>query len=302
MELHKTATVTRLTGFSAEVLRAWERRHGLLHPERSQGGHRLYTGDDLRVLAACRALLDEGRSISEIAALGRAHLLAGPPAPPPPEIGLDGLIDRIVAAACAVDPRAADEVLDEVFARCGPEEAIGGVLMPASRAVGEAWHDGRCSVAGEHLVSSRIRARLGALLRWADLGDEAPGGRAVVACFPGEAHENGALVTAYRLARRGYAVTYLGASLPWADLLDAIERRSPVEVFLSVGQRRRFAAERAELVEVVTAGAPARFWIGGRGAPAGDAGLEARGARVGPSLTLPAPAEVWARSPHRPKG
>src|SRR5512142_441607 len=43
----------RRVGVSAELLRAWERRYGLLRPVRSAGGFRLYTsGDADRVSAA----------------------------------------------------------------------------------------------------------------------------------------------------------------------------------------------------------------------------------------------------------
>jgi DNA-binding transcriptional MerR regulator len=69
------ATVSRLTGFKPELLRAWESRHGLLAPERGPGGQRLYSDKDMAILQGVRTLLDQGRSISEIAALGRRQLL-----------------------------------------------------------------------------------------------------------------------------------------------------------------------------------------------------------------------------------
>ena len=73
---YKIGTLAKRTGFSHAVLRAWERRFGLLEPERGEGGHRLYTDDDLRVLQRVRMLIDEGRSIGEIARPGRNGLLA----------------------------------------------------------------------------------------------------------------------------------------------------------------------------------------------------------------------------------
>ena len=39
--------LSRRSGVSRELLRAWERRYGLLQPMRSAGGLRLYTSDDL---------------------------------------------------------------------------------------------------------------------------------------------------------------------------------------------------------------------------------------------------------------
>jgi PAS domain S-box-containing protein len=73
--LFKIGTIAERTGFSTHVLRAWERRHGLLEPVRSDSGQRLYTEDDLAVLLRVRALKDEGRRIGEIARMGRSALL-----------------------------------------------------------------------------------------------------------------------------------------------------------------------------------------------------------------------------------
>ena len=38
--------LARRTGVSVELLRAWEKRYGLLRPSRTEGGYRLYSGDD----------------------------------------------------------------------------------------------------------------------------------------------------------------------------------------------------------------------------------------------------------------
>lgn len=66
--------LAQLTGFSPLLLRAWERRHGILRPERLDSGHRRYTSKDLAVLHGVRALLDQGWKIGEIARKGREQL------------------------------------------------------------------------------------------------------------------------------------------------------------------------------------------------------------------------------------
>jgi DNA-binding transcriptional MerR regulator len=73
---HKIATVSRMTGFSPGVLRAWETRHKLLAPSRGPGGQRLYSDDDVAMLQRVRTLIAEGMTIGEIAAAGRRQLLA----------------------------------------------------------------------------------------------------------------------------------------------------------------------------------------------------------------------------------
>ena len=72
---YKTRTVTQMTGFAPPLLRSWERRYDLLHPLRGPGGHRLYTGEDLKVVLTAKELLSVGRSIGEIAGFGREALL-----------------------------------------------------------------------------------------------------------------------------------------------------------------------------------------------------------------------------------
>ena len=71
---YKMNTFAKLTGLSPAVLRAWERRHALLEPVRLGGGHRAYTEEDLRVIERVRELMGSGRSIGEVALIGRTKL------------------------------------------------------------------------------------------------------------------------------------------------------------------------------------------------------------------------------------
>jgi PAS domain S-box-containing protein len=70
--IYKISTLARLTGLSPVVIRNWERRYQLLAPQRTEGGHRLYTEADRVTLQRVRKLQDAGRSIGEIVALARA--------------------------------------------------------------------------------------------------------------------------------------------------------------------------------------------------------------------------------------
>jgi PAS domain S-box-containing protein len=75
MKSLRIGTVADQSGFSTHVLRIWENRYGLLDPTRSEGGQRLYSEDDVDVLARVKELLDEGYRIGEIATIDRAKLL-----------------------------------------------------------------------------------------------------------------------------------------------------------------------------------------------------------------------------------
>lgn len=69
--LYKLSTLAKLTGLGVQAIRNWERRYNLLVPQRTEGGHRLYTERDLTTLLRIRELLDQGQSIGEIAAVAK---------------------------------------------------------------------------------------------------------------------------------------------------------------------------------------------------------------------------------------
>ena len=72
---HPIQVVMRRTGLSADVIRAWEKRYGVVAPHRSSSGRRLYSDADverLRLLA--RATLT-GRTIGQVASLTTTELI-----------------------------------------------------------------------------------------------------------------------------------------------------------------------------------------------------------------------------------
>src|SRR5512134_638137 len=61
--------LSRRTGVAPELLRAWERRYGLLRPARSEGGFRLYSDADERRVELMRLHLRRGLAAAEAARL-----------------------------------------------------------------------------------------------------------------------------------------------------------------------------------------------------------------------------------------
>lgn len=65
--------LARRVGVGAPALRAWESRYGLMRPQRSTGGYRLYGQADERRIRAVLALREQGVTVSEAC----ARVLAG---------------------------------------------------------------------------------------------------------------------------------------------------------------------------------------------------------------------------------
>jgi DNA-binding transcriptional MerR regulator len=206
-------------GVTVEVLRAWERRYGVVTPARTAAGYRLYDDAAIRRVRAMRALVDEGWTASTAAAslrdvpdddLPRLPVDGG--APPPAE-SADELVDRFVAAAAAMDAAVLQGVLDEMGARASFETMVDRYLFPALRALGDEWETGAVSVAAEHAASAAVARWIGAAYDAA--GTDRSGERPVlVGLPPGARHELAALAFATTARRAGHAVHYLGADLP----------------------------------------------------------------------------------------
>jgi methanogenic corrinoid protein MtbC1 len=90
------------------------------------------------------------------------------------------------------------------------------VVSPTLHDVGEAWSDGRITVATEHFATNHLRHHL---LMWMRTGPPAYHVNAVVlACAPGELHEGSLLMLAVLLRRLRWPVIYLGQTMPLSEL------------------------------------------------------------------------------------
>ena len=65
--------VARVTGVNPVTLRAWERRYGLIVPQRKAKGHRLYSAEQVARILAILAWLERGVSVSQVKGLLRSE-------------------------------------------------------------------------------------------------------------------------------------------------------------------------------------------------------------------------------------
>ncbi|MCC5810304.1 MAG: MerR family transcriptional regulator [Ectothiorhodospiraceae bacterium] len=63
--LYPIRTISAMTGVNPVTLRAWERRYGLIRPQRTPKGHRLYTERDIDRIQQILVLLERGIPISQ---------------------------------------------------------------------------------------------------------------------------------------------------------------------------------------------------------------------------------------------
>lgn len=226
-------------GVSPDLLRAWERRYGLLSPDRSKGGFRLYSDADIGRVGLMLRNLDQGLAAAQAARLALSDHDVGmdrPTSPGRPTTAgrpdpdgdqrlstADG-VERLTRALDDFDEVAAHHVLDGLLGALQLETVLREVIMPYLLRLGERWATGEVTIAQEHFASSFVHGRLFGLARGWGSG---VGPVAALAAPPDENHELALVVFGIALWRRGWRIAYLGADTPVDALWHTVDSVRP---------------------------------------------------------------------------
>ena len=239
--------VIQEAGLKADTLRAWERRYGLPNPQRTAGGHRLYSQYDIEMIKWLMARQEEGLRINHAVELWRNFEQAGQDpfqempvqewTPVRPDLAgkvVEEIKQEWVQACLAFDEARAENILAQAFARYPIETVCLEVLTAGLSEIGKLWYTGKSSVQQEHFASALAIRRLNALLAAAPTPTRR--GKILSACPAGEDHIFPLLLITLFLRLRGWDVVYLGANVPLDKLDAAIQSAKPGLVVSSAQQ------------------------------------------------------------------
>jgi methanogenic corrinoid protein MtbC1 len=242
---HPIQVVSRRTGLSADVIRAWERRYHAVAPSRSSTRRRLYSEADVERLLLLRKATLAGRRIGDVAALSSAELVplvredadAEARAPvaavePEPTPNLGAHLEACLEPLHRLDAVTLEERLSQAARDLGTDALLNEVLMPLLRRVGEGWAEGSMTIGHEHMATALVRTLLDAMR--VSFSKRFPGPEILVCTPEGEVHELGALMVAVVAASEGWRVSYLGTDLPAEELAAVAKRREAQVIALSV--------------------------------------------------------------------
>lgn len=258
--------VIQETGLKPDTLRAWERRYGLPNPQRTSGGHRLYSLYDIEMIKWLIARQNEGLRINRAVQLWRSFEEAGQDplkamlSPEQPQqtatsmvlsgVTLNEIRENWVAACLAFDEASAENLLAQAFARYPLETVCMEVLQKGLSEIGQLWYTGEGTVQQEHFASALAVRRLNALLAAAPPPSRR--GKIMTACPPGENHVFPLLMITLFLRLRGWDVVYLGANVPLNKLHEAVQTSKP-DMVISTAQQLYTAANLFEVAKFLHA-------------------------------------------------
>lgn len=252
------------TGLKADTLRAWERRYGLPQPERSSGGHRLYSQRDIDIIKWLMDRQQEGISISNAVDLWRslqtegrdplsmAEFAAHEPGVASVSLPAGEVIAELrrawMSACTSFDEIGAEQVLTQAFALY-PAEVVGlELLQKALAEVGEGWYRGEITVQQEHFTSELAIRRLEALIAATPPATRPE--RILIGCPAEEEHTFSSLLLTLFLKRGGFNVLYMGANVPLGRLEGTVASTRPHLLIMSA-QQLHTAATLLEAVQAL---------------------------------------------------
>ncbi|SCE78476.1 MerR family transcriptional regulator [Micromonospora chokoriensis] len=262
-EALSAGAVARRLGVAVTTLRTWHQRYGLGPSEHIPGHHRRYTPADLARLEIMRRLTAEGVSPAEAARWARQA-----PDPPPNgtvalrrtqspsrdggggiPVGRAGPAARGLArAAMRLDAAAISETIAHALATNGVVATWEGLLRPVLAGIGERHAATAGLIEVEHLVSRCVSEALAAASR-----ARVPTGpaRILLSCADEEQHTLPLEALAAALAEAGVGYRMLGARVPAAALVEAVNRTGPAAVVL--WSHTRATADPAQLSALLAA-------------------------------------------------
>lgn len=229
--LYPIREVSRLTGVNSVTLRAWERRYGLICPQRTPKGHRLYAQDDITRIERILQWLNRGVSVSQVAELINQPEAVETPAPASHD--WESQRQQLIAMVEALDTQGLQALYHQSLALYPLSVAINELWQPAIKTLETRWQS-TPDVLARRTLEALLRSQAGIRLHHANQATRGP--LVLIAPLPDEPGPLWALMAALLASEHGYQVQLMDHSLPLDVLPQAVTRLHVSMVLFASGQ------------------------------------------------------------------
>jgi DNA-binding transcriptional MerR regulator len=225
MATYTIKDLEKLSGIKAHTIRIWEKRYGLIEPQRTSTNIRTYCDLDLKRLLNISLLNQNGLKISKIARLSNDELLDKINYLQQDSTDTESQIKSLAIAMIELDEEKFEKIISRAVIQLGFEDTIIKVIYPFLQRIGVMWQTGIINPAQEHFVSNLIRQKLIVAVD-SQINLDYNNHKNFILFLPeGELHEMGLLFFAYLIKKRGHRLIYLGQSVPMNDLIEVTKLR-----------------------------------------------------------------------------
>ncbi|WP_338540863.1 MerR family transcriptional regulator [Paenibacillus tundrae] len=241
-KVYSIKQVAAMLDIPTVTLRAWENRYSAVTPERTESGYRLYTDENVEDLRWLKQQVEQHQTnISEAVRMLKANkakpaeaFIPTPSTTPVPtmEESYQRIADQIYDSLYQFQGERANGLIDFGFTMYGYDSMFYHVLVPILVRVGDAWEQGRASVAQEHFMTQLISQRFYQFFHLFPIYPHLP--KVLALCPEGEHHQVGLLLFSLFMRKNGAEVLYLGANTPEEGIFPIIREQKIKLVCLSI--------------------------------------------------------------------
>jgi MerR family transcriptional regulator, light-induced transcriptional regulator len=229
---YKIKDIETLTGIKSHTIRIWEKRYDILKPKRTSTKIRTYSDTDLTTILNVAILNKNGWKISRIAEISEEErqvkvlaLLTGSEG--------DIHFEKMLLSLIELDEISFSEAIDYLVQKFGLEITFTKHLIQFLERIGVMWIAGTINPSQEHFIIHLIRQKL--IYETAKLPIPKPKSPKVLLFLPeNEWHELSLLFYHFILRNKRVNSFYLGQSLPYASVIECVERLQPKAIVTSI--------------------------------------------------------------------
>lgn len=217
-EIYNIKDLEKLTGIKAHTIRIWEKRYGLLDPQRTETNIRYYTGNDFKKLLNISILNKNGLKISRIAELKEDEISEKVIELTTRNSDVEDQIQALTMAMFHLSPQKFEKQLTISYINRGFENTYAEIISPFLTKIGFLWQAGTISPAQEHFASNIIRRKILVAIDGLLASYNEKSKNYILFLPEGEQHEIQLLFAYYLLKKENHHVLYIGASVPFVSI------------------------------------------------------------------------------------
>lgn len=212
-----------LTGIKAHTIRIWEKRYGLLTPNRSDTNIRNYGTLSLQKLLNISYLNNNGIKISKIAELKEDEINVKVREIASRSKIEDHSINALKMAMINFDQILFYKTYNNLLDKKSFSEIFYTVFIPLLNDIGLLWQTNTITPAHEHFLSVHIKQKILLNIEKLQSLEPKPATKTYILYLPeNEIHDIGLLFVNYQLRSKGYHTIFLGESVPMGSLTDLL--------------------------------------------------------------------------------
>ncbi len=263
--------VADVTGLSKQVIRKWEERYDLVHPERLTNGYRIYSDKDVNTLMRVKELSEQGYSIKQ--AVGFVKELSDSentnimkPDWVQPASGFNDYVLQLLEKGTNCEEFELNLLLQKAFNHFGLSKFLSAVVIPFLKEVGYKWEKREWNEYQESVSSLVVRDFLVRTRRNFLTREDAS--LVIGACLPFELHEIPLHILLLQSMLRGWKTKLIGSSPAPGSIESLVVKLKPAIVLLSASTTIPFEKDPdllKKLDQFASENNKIKFYLGGKG-------------------------------------